>query len=544
MGKKVTPCVNANLSKACKSAAGGNVQRRLPAKGVRHGNEFELLFFVRDPKGLHQVSRPARLHDRDHTNRPTANTALNFELDHSWNVKKTDMAHQKSVGVIGAGIVGISTAYYLARHRGVTDITLIDRAQPMGFTSAQSGENYRNWWPHPTMVAFTNRSIDLMEDIARGSGNRINMTRRGYALATRETNIDALVGQLHDGLQEDAQKQLRFHQNPQAKNYTASDSSGWEQAADGVDVLQNQDLIHSHFPSYGADIQSLVHIRRGGDISGQQLGSYMLEFLRSVGCKRLIGTVQGIENGKGYTIKTASNHGLQTVHADGVVNAAGPFAGEIAQMLGVDLLVTNTFQQKIAFEDHLGLVPRTMPFSIDLDAQAVDWTEDERAMLLADPEHAWLAEQMPGSIHCRPDGGDAGKWVKLGWAYNDTAAKPTWEQPLDRHFPDIVLRGASRLNPGLKRYYGRLPRNMHHYGGWYTLTEENWPLIGPMGPEGSYMNCAMSGFGTMAACASGSLCADWIVEAELPSYAHNLSIDRKSDPALMKVLMEASKGIL
>ena len=107
----------------------------------------------------------------------------------------------------------------------------------------------------------------------------------------------------------------------------------------------------------------------------------MLEFLRSVGCKRLIGTVQGIENGKGYTIKTASNHGLQTVHADGVVNAAGPFAGEIAQMLGVDLLVTNTFQQKIAFEDHLGLVPRTMPFSIDLDAQAVDWTEDERAML-------------------------------------------------------------------------------------------------------------------------------------------------------------------
>jgi len=76
------------------------------------------------------------------------------------------------------------------------------------------------------------------------------------------------------------------------------------------------------------------------------------------------------------------------------------------------------------------------------------------------------------------------------------------------------------------------------------LTEENWPLIGPMGPEGSYMNCAMSGFGTMAACASGSLCADWIVEAELPSYAHNLSIDRKSDPALMKVLMEASKGIL
>lgn len=50
----------------------------------------------------------------------------------------------------------------------------------MALTSAQSGENYRNWWPHPTMVAFTNRSIDLMEEIAKDSGNNIiNMNRRG-----------------------------------------------------------------------------------------------------------------------------------------------------------------------------------------------------------------------------------------------------------------------------------------------------------------------------------------------------------------------------
>lgn len=65
------------------------------------------------------------------------------------------------VAIIGTGIVGIATAYFLAKNHGVRNIVLIDRDQPMYFTSAQSGENYRNWWPHPSMVALTNRSIDL-----------------------------------------------------------------------------------------------------------------------------------------------------------------------------------------------------------------------------------------------------------------------------------------------------------------------------------------------------------------------------------------------
>ena len=46
-------------------------------------------------------------------------------------------------------------------------------------TSAQSGENYRNWRTHPVMTAFTDHAIDFLEAIARQSGNRIGMTRRG-----------------------------------------------------------------------------------------------------------------------------------------------------------------------------------------------------------------------------------------------------------------------------------------------------------------------------------------------------------------------------
>ena len=448
------------------------------------------------------------------------------------------------IAIIGTGIVGIATAYYLAKNHGLTDIVLIDRNQPMTFTSAQSGESYRNWWPHPVMVAFTNRSIDLLEDIATESNNLIKMNRRGYSLVTRNTDIDEIIKQLHAGLGATADDLIRYHTSSASPQYQSPVDPDWESAPSGVDILQNQGLIRRIFPSYALDIQTVIHIRRGGDISGQQLGMHMLETLKGTELTRITGSVEGIDQLNGFLIEINGKEGVQHIQADKIVNAAGPFADNIAKMLDVDLPIYNTFQQKIAFEDLLQAIPRNMPFSIDLDGQNIDWLDDDRAMLLEEPKFRWLAEAMPGSIHCRPDGGDKGNWVKLGWAYNETPATATWEPQLDDNFPDIVLRGAARLNPKLKDYYGQLPRTMHHYGGWYSMTDVNWPLIGPMGPEGAFMNCAQSGFGTMAACASGELCAAWVAGAKLPSYSHAFSLARAGDAVLMQTLRESAKGVL
>jgi hypothetical protein len=43
------------------------------------------------------------------------------------------------------------------------------------------------------MTAFMNRSIDLMEGLARATDNRINLNRRGYVFATAEASKIAFL---------------------------------------------------------------------------------------------------------------------------------------------------------------------------------------------------------------------------------------------------------------------------------------------------------------------------------------------------------------
>lgn len=445
--------------------------------------------------------------------------------------------------VIGAGICGISTAFHLLQQQPHAQVILVEAGQPMAFTSAQSGENYRNWWPHPVMTSFTDRSIELMQQIAIDSENQINMTRRGYVLATRSDTLDSLLAELQAGYRDAGSDAIRIHDGRGGASYQAALSADWTSAPDGVDVLTNRHMIRRHFPSYDERVKTLVHVRRAGSISGQQLGQYLLQQFRAAGGRYLNAEVCAIERHADLTIHFTDS--TQTISAQNIVNAAGPFINDIAKMTGSRLAVRNTLQQKIAFEDTQRVIARDMPFSIDLDNQHIDWSSDEIALLNEDPIYARLTAEMPGAIHCRPDGGDRGSWVKLGWAFNDEPVAPTREPPLTDAYPEIVLRGAARLNPALKAYYGRLPRNSHHYGGYYTLTEENWPLIGATDIDGCFVVGAMSGFGTMAACAAGELCACWVSNADKPDYAPMLSPQRHQDTALMAQLLAlSSRGIL
>ncbi|MGL4290155.1 MAG: NAD(P)/FAD-dependent oxidoreductase, partial [Phreatobacter sp.] len=353
-----------------------------------------------------------------------------------------------------------------------------------------------------------------------------------------------LLAELQTGYGAAAARLVRVH-GAGASSYAPPLSAAWDSAPDGVDVLRDPALIRATFPSFAPDVATVLHIRRAGSISGQQLGQFMLEAVRTAGGRLKRGKVVGIEGGQPFVLSLATAEGHETIRAERLVNAAGPFFKEVARLLGEDLPVHCVYQQKISFEDREGVVPRDMPFAIDLDGQEIAWSDEERSILAEDPDGRKLLAAMPGGIHCRPDGAEGGKWIKLGWAYNDRPTDPAGPEPIDGQFPDIVLRGASRLNPALLTYLGRLPRNTHHYGGYYAMTPENWPLVGPMRTAGAFMAGALSGFGTMAACATGAVCAAWAAGAAVPDYAHALSLARYDDQAMMAELASlTSKGVL
>ena len=186
--------------------------------------------------------------------------------------------HRCNTLVIGAGIVGIATAYYLKKHQPDLKVILIDAGQPMALTSAQSGENYRNWWPHPVMTAFTDHSIDLMEAIAWESGDRINMTRRGYVLATRSDDPTQLLEELRTGYGTDAERLIRVHEHAGQNTYQPARSSDWQSAPSGGSDLcdkeasraARQSVRHAADDNHGVLGRGCRAHERGGTASARE----------------------------------------------------------------------------------------------------------------------------------------------------------------------------------------------------------------------------------------------------------------------------------
>ncbi|MCB9435284.1 MAG: FAD-binding oxidoreductase [Ardenticatenaceae bacterium] len=450
------------------------------------------------------------------------------------------MTQTADIVICGAGSIGIAVAYYLAQWGG-GDVVLVDKHPPLSQTSAKSGENYRNWWPQPEMCHLMNRSIDLLEGLARESDNVFSLTRRGYVYATMDKT--AVLSQTLPLYQPLPVGEIRLHTSSNTANY-APISPNWKGQPNGADILLDRDLIRRTFPHFADGVTAVIHARRGGDLSAQQLGMYLLKQAKRRGVVELRGEVVGFERDAGgitaVCVQTATER--QTIHTRTFVNAAGPFAPHINTLLGVDLPIANVFQQKVAFDDPLRVIPRTAPFTIFEDSQTLPWHDDERELLQAEPDYQWLLGNFPGGLHIKADGGENGSWIKLGWAFNQTAEEAVWKRQRLSEFLDIVLHGASRLVPGLAAYFDNVSKPVAHYGGYYSKTPENLPLIGSLGVAGAYICSAFAGFGTMASCAAGDLLADWVCGTALPAYAAAFAPARYQDPAYVAGLAGLEKA--
>ncbi len=439
-----------------------------------------------------------------------------------------------NVVICGAGIAGISAAYHLVAKQGMTDVVLVDERPPMSLTSDKSTECYRNWWPGPgsAMVSLMNRSIDIIEELAHESGNFFHLNRRGYLYATADLGR---IAEFECAAEEAAMLgagPVRRH--PGGSEYVPAPAEGFEDQPTGSDVILDPNLIRKYFPYLSEQTIAVLHARRCGWMSGQQLGMYLLERARERGVRFVQTRLEEVDVSGGRVNSVRLGNGTSLAIGT-LVNAAGPFLKEVGSMIGVDLPVSCEMHTKVAFRDDAGVFPRDAPLLIWTDPQALPWSEEERAMLAESEETRSLLGEFPSGVHARPEGGAEGRFFLGLWTYDDARVEPVLPLRHDPTFPEIVLRGLATMLPGLQAYFGRMPQPAMD-GGYYTKTQENRPLIGRLPIQGAYVIGALSGYGMMAACAAGELLAAHVTGAPLPAYAPAFALERYQDPEYRQLL--------
>jgi sarcosine oxidase subunit beta len=248
------------------------------------------------------------------------------------NWKKT-----AEVAIIGGGIMGVSTAYYLAK-RGVSDVIILEKDLLAQASTGLSVGGIRQQFSNPANIRLSQESVEVFERFEDEFGSDIKFRQVGYIFLARmeETWNDFLS---------DVETQRR-QGVPVEVLSPAEIKQRWP-------YLNVDDLKGGTFgPEDGYADPYLAAM--GFANSARKFGVRIEEKTEVTGIWIEGGIVQGIKTTKGL------------ISAPAVVNVAGPWGGELARMAGSDLPV-KPFRRQVFMTKSFDAIPRPVPMIIDQD---------------------------------------------------------------------------------------------------------------------------------------------------------------------------------
>lgn len=358
--------------------------------------------------------------------------------------------------VIGGGIVGVATAFWLSR-AGLDTVLVEMRDGLSTLTTAASAECFRAQFTEPAMAALAKPSIEMFENFAEMVGITdydISLRQQGYLFITDDAEM---VGQLKAAVE-------KYH------SLGVTDSE-----------FLTGDEVRARFPYVSPAVVAATFRQGDGWLAchettyGFAQGSDARFLLRTKVTDVLLDEqgVCGVETTRG------------TISTRAVVDAAGPFAAVVGQMAGVEIPIEPVRRQKVIVGPLEG-IPQDAPMTIDLVNESY-WRPEVRGAL-------------------------------IGWVDPDEpVCEPAENLPTDYFFPGITLEKVARLNPFWEEIAGGLrDEDIHLSAGQYCYTPDDQPLIGPM-PEvaGFYLNCGYWA-GVMLSPTAGKWVADLVTGAMDP----------------------------
>ena len=94
--------------------------------------------------------------------------------------RRHELRDRYDVVIIGGGVHGLATAYYLAQNHGITNVAVVDKGYLGGGGSGRNTAIVRSNYLTPEGVAFYDRSLDLYNTMATDLNLNIMFSRRGH----------------------------------------------------------------------------------------------------------------------------------------------------------------------------------------------------------------------------------------------------------------------------------------------------------------------------------------------------------------------------
>ncbi len=95
-----------------------------------------------------------------------------------WRVH--ELKDSYDVVIIGGGVHGLATAYYLAKHHGITNVAVLDKRYIGGGGSGRNTTIIRSNYLTPEGVAFYDESVKLYEDLSVELDFNVMFSQRGH----------------------------------------------------------------------------------------------------------------------------------------------------------------------------------------------------------------------------------------------------------------------------------------------------------------------------------------------------------------------------
>lgn len=351
--------------------------------------------------------------------------------------------------IIGGGVMGASAAYHLAQ-RGMKNIVLLEKEEFFGQgATGRCAGGVRYQFSTEINVQLSIQSLPMIERFNEEIGQEVGYKQCGYLLVATNEKDDTT-----------------FKHNVELQNRLGVQTQllSGDEVRKRLPLMNFDDAISGTYnPKDGiVDPNSVVMGYIG---AAQRLGAKVFTRQDVVGIRLSGGAIEGVQTATGV-IKTRM-----------ILNAAGPWAGPIGKMAGVDLPIIPLRRQMFT-TNPLKEVPADFPFVIDF-AKSLYFHREGEGLLIG---------------------------------MSNQNEQPGFNQNVDEDFELVNLEAAIERMPLLEK-----AQRASHWAGLYEVTPDAHPILGDTDVNGFYVCAGFSGHGFMHGPISGKLMTEKILDGNYSS---------------------------